>query len=86
MNLLQPSTQTNASDLHINLMFSMRIEIDDIKQWLIAKKMTLDARQTKYIIIASKNKLRYSANAGLTSPVELLVAEASQHLGAHRNS
>ncbi len=47
-----------SSDSYIDLLLSLRIEVDNITQWLHANKLTPNVSKTKYMIVASKNKLK----------------------------
>ena len=49
----------SSSDSYVELMLSFRIEVDNVSQWLYANNLTPNVNKTKYMIVASKNKLRY---------------------------
>ena len=57
---------------YVDLMLSLRIEIDNITQWLYANKLTRNVSKTKYMIVASSNKLKTLQPVNLTMNNELI--------------
>ena len=46
------------SKSYLDIILTLRIELETINQWLFPNKLTLNVRKTKFMVCGSKNKLK----------------------------
>ena len=51
------TTLYNASPSYVDLMMSLRLELTTLTEWMLANKLTLNVKKTKFMIFGSKPKL-----------------------------